>query len=75
MVEVVWDDAAAHTTSWTDTFTVQPALVLSVGFLVFSSKEHIVIAQDIDHEGQSNGRSQIPKGMVKSMTVLRKKNA
>lgn len=75
MVEVVWNDASALTDGWTkDIEKDEPALALSVGFLIRETKEHIVIAQDVDAEGHHNGRSQIPKGMVKSLKVLRKRD-
>lgn len=75
LVEVVWNDASELTSGWTDKLDEDaPALALSVGFLVRETKEHIVIAQDLDEEGHHNGRSQIPRGMVKKMKVLRKKD-
>lgn len=76
LVEVIWDDASELTAGWTDHIEkTEPALALSVGFLVRETKEHIVIAQDIDEEGHHNGRSQIPRGMVKKIRILRKKDA
>jgi hypothetical protein len=73
MVEVVWDDATELTQGWTDKLDdIEPALALSVGFLIKKTKHHIVIALDLDGEGHHNGRSQIPLGMVKSLKVLRK---
>lgn len=70
-----WDDAAAHENGWTDTVMVGPQMVLSVGFLVYCKKDYVVIAQDIDGDGGHNGRTQIPKGMVKKMKVLRRADA
>jgi hypothetical protein len=76
MVEVIWNDASELTSGWTDTIDKdEPALALSVGFLVRETKEHIIIAQDIDEEGHHNGRSQIPQGMVKRIKVLKKRDA
>lgn len=76
LVEVIWNDASELTSGWTDEIEKdEPALALSVGFLVRETKEHIVIAQDTDAEGHHNGRSQIPRGMVKKIKVLRKKDA
>ena len=76
LVEVVWDDAAALTAGWQQEIDDEgPHLALSVGFLIRDSKDHIIIAQDIDDEGHHNGRSQIPRGMVKHMKILRKKDA
>jgi hypothetical protein len=53
----------------------EPALALSAGFLVYQDDEHIVLAQDTDADGEHNGRGQIPRGMVKSLKVLKKKDA
>ena len=75
MVEVVWNDASELTSGWTDEIEKdEPQLALSVGFLIKETKEHIIIAQDIDEHGHHNGRSQIPRGMVKKLKVLRKKD-
>lgn len=74
LVEIVWDDAAAHENEWTDVVQVKPQLVLSVGFLVYAKRDYVVIAQDVDDEGGHNGRTQIPRGMVRSLRVLRKKD-
>lgn len=75
MVEVIWDDASELTAGWTDEIEkTEPALTLSVGFLIKETKDHIVIAQDIDDNGHHNGRSQIPRGMVKKIKVLKKKD-
>lgn len=73
LIEVVWNDASELTAGWTDNIDdTEPQLALSVGFLIKSDKEHIVIAMDLDAEGHHNGRSQIPQGMVKKIKVLRK---
>lgn len=76
LVEVIWNDASDLTSGWKkDIEEDEPSLALSVGFLIRETKEHIVIALDTDGEGHHNGRSQIPRGMVKKMRVLRKKDA
>ena len=76
LIEVIWDDASELTAGWTDEIEkTEPALALSVGFLIKDSKDHIVIAMDIDDQGHHNGRSQIPRGMVKKIKVLRKKDS
>ena len=73
LVLICWNDASALTDGWTDEIEPdEPKLALSVGFLIRQTKEHIVIAQDLDAHGHHNGRSQIPRGMVKSIKVLRK---
>jgi hypothetical protein len=74
-VLVTWDDATELTGGWTDQLEkVEPALALSVGFLIKETKDHIILALDIDPHGHHNGRSQIPRGMVKKIKVLKKKD-
>ena len=71
--EVIWDDATALPAGWSDEVPEpEPALVLSVGFVVNETDEHLVLALDVDASGNHNGRSQIPKGMVKQRKVLRR---
>lgn len=75
LVEVIWDDAAGLRHGWLAIAdTVVPQLALSVGFLIKDTPDHIIIAQDTDADGGHNGRSQIPRGMVKNIKVLRKKD-
>lgn len=73
MVEVIWDDATELEAGWTDEVEeVRPHFALSVGFLIRANNSHIVLAMDVDQDGMHNGRAQIPRGMVKSLKVLRK---
>lgn len=75
LVEVIWNDASDLTSGWKKEIDEdEPALALSVGFLIRETKEHIVIALDTDGDGHHNGRSQVPQGMVKRIKVLRKKD-
>lgn len=76
LYEVWWDDAAGLRHGWMDRTEIPKAqMVISVGFLVSDEPEHIIIAQDTDETGAHNGRTQIPRGMVKKMKILRKKDA
>lgn len=77
LVEVIWDDAAALTHGWKtkeefDKESVIPELMISVGFLIKETPEHIIIAMDVDRDGGSNQRSQIPRSMVKNIRIIRK---
>lgn len=75
MVEVTWDDAAGLKNGWL--FKEEkpvPQLALSVGFLIVDTPDHIIIAADTDADGGHNGRTQIPRGMVRRIKVLRKKD-
>ena len=77
IVEIIWDDAT-ELDGWKELHEeeeTKPCLILSVGFLVKQTKNHIVIAQDLSHDRMRNGRSQIPRGMVKQLKVLKRKDA
>lgn len=73
LIEVWWSDASEMESGWaTDLEKPAHAMALSVGFLLMDDKDHLVIALDTDEEGAHNGRSQIPRGMVKKIKILRK---
>lgn len=77
LVEVIWDDASTLAGTWKskeefEKEPLTPQLMLSIGFLIKETDDYIVIAMDLDNEGGHASRSQIPKGMVKKMRVLRK---
>jgi len=75
LVLIVWDDAAGFRHGWTSKDEpLVPQLAVSVGFLIQETEHHILIAQDTDGDGAHNGRGQIPKGMVRSMKILKKAN-
>lgn len=76
IVEVWWDDATNLSMGWKDKKEFDKdagkmEMVLSVGFLVHESKDHIVVAMDLDREGQHNQRGQIPRAMIKRIKVLK----
>lgn len=76
LVEVVWDDALGMRHGWREKGDVEDtdeSIVISVGFLLSKTKDHITLAMDADGDGGHNGRSRIPAGMVKSIRTLRKK--
>lgn len=71
IVEVEWDDA--HMAGWWqdgEPEPPEPDLVRSVGYLVHKTRKHLVLIQSRT-EGQHGNRIQIPRGMVKSVTVLK----
>lgn len=75
MVEIWWDDPTALTHGWLDNAdlpNVKPALVVSVGFLILDTQEYVVYASDLDGSGHHNGRTQINRGVIKKVRVLRK---
>lgn len=74
MVEIWWDDPTALTHGWLDNSdlpNVKPALVVSVGFLILETSDYIVYASDLDGAGHHNGRTQINRGVIKKVRVLR----
>ena len=80
LVEIIWDDASTLTGTWKskeefEKEPLTPQLMLSVGFLIREDEDYIVVAMDLDNEGGHASRSQIPKGMVKKVRVLRKADA
>lgn len=75
LVMVCWEDAAGLRHGWTAKEEVLvPYLAVSVGFLIRQNEHQIMIAQDTDDEGSHNGRTQIPRDMVRHIKVLKKKN-
>ena len=73
LVLVCWDDAAGLKHGWTaKEEALEPYLAVSAGFLIRENDQYIMIAQDTDEEGSHNGRTQIPRGMVRHIKVLRK---
>lgn len=70
LIEVTWDDAQTDD-GWGEAPEVlEPALVTTVGFLVRETKEHLLIASSYDDK-HTNGRIQIPKGMIKSRKEIK----
>ena len=75
LVAVIWDDAEVDT-GWDKVGTPKEALVLSVGYLVKKTRKHVVLAGSITTgEYNTNNRMQIPKGMIKSIEVVKEKGA
>ena len=73
--EIWWDDAAGLRHGWMDrTEKPRPQLVLSVGFLIVDEPDYVIFASDTDSDAAHNGRTQIPRGMIKNIKILRKKD-
>lgn len=73
LVLVLWDDASGFKHGWTAIEEqLIPQLVVSSGYLIRENEDHIMIASDTDEEGSHNGRTQIPRGMVKEIRLLKK---
>jgi hypothetical protein len=73
LVELTWDDATGLDAGWTDEIEPVPTQPLSAGYLIYEDADYIILAQDCDG-AEHNGRGQIPRGMVKKIEVLKKKD-
>jgi hypothetical protein len=74
LVKVTWLDAtqddAPDEPAWKDmdeSKEVQPATITSVGFLIAKRKTHIVLAQSIAADTQTQGRFMIPTAFVRNI--------
>lgn len=76
LVEVRWDDAHGDA-GWQDISKkpLEPMIAISIGFLVKDEPEYILIADSYFENEPTyiGGTNQVPRGMVKSITVLRAK--
>lgn len=75
LVCVVWDDAHELESDWVfpGKKKLRPCLIRSYGLLVEKNNKYVVLGQDLAPDGMVNGRGQIPRGMVRKITTLRKK--
>ena len=74
LVEITWHDATDLPSGWTSKVTPEHAVAMSAGYLIYEDEEYIILGQDCDAEGEHNGRGQIPRGMVKHIEILKKKD-
>lgn len=75
LVEIIWDDAECGE-GWDVAPTkLEEKLSVTIGFKLKETKKHILVAHTVDHNEvvNTNGRIQIPKGMIKKITVLKAK--
>lgn len=74
-VEIWWDDAAALDSGWLSPEEFQklkkePQVVLTRGWLIEETTEHLYYCCDVGPKGETNGRGQIPKKMVKELNYI-----
>jgi len=75
IVLVTWDDATNLDLGWSKGKPdPTPHIMFSVGFLLNETDGHLILAMDTDSDGSHNTQGQIPKGMVKSVKILKKAN-
>ena len=71
---IVWEDAYNEDqTSWQriDTIKVEPALIVSVGFVVKEGKKGVILSMDYDEdEDNCHAWSFIPKSVIQSRVRL-----
>ena len=74
IVEILWEDIFGQDTGWIKPGhnEIESCIISSVGYLVVDTKDYIVYASDLDKDGETNGRTQIPKVNIKHIKVLRK---
>lgn len=73
LVKLEWIDAETdHGWESADEKNPTVPLVTTVGFLIKDTEELVSIASTVGDDRSHNSRINIPKGMVKTMTVLRK---
>lgn len=77
IAEILWDDASALDPGWlSHEESVKHehvnALVRSIGFIIQDNEDSVIYCSDVDKAGETNGRSRIPKAMVKSIRYLTK---
>lgn len=74
LVRVVWTDASTDL-GWEDAEETERSLppnVTSVGFRLKTADDSLCLASTVTSEGETNNRIIIPKGMVVSVTLLKK---
>ena len=75
IVEIIWEDIGSPS-GWIkpghDSITSDPILITSVGYLIMDTPEYIVYASDVANDGDVNGRTQVPRGNVKRIKIIKK---
>lgn len=74
LIEIHWDDAATMVQGWEPAAEIRldEQICVTVGFLVKETEQHLMIASTVDMDGNTNGRFQIPRQMIRSQRVVRK---
>lgn len=71
-MEIWWEDIGEHPGGWVDRVDkIPPILMKSVGFLVQETQNYYVYASDLCIDGTHNGRTQVPKSVVRKFKILR----
>ena len=77
LIHVVWDDAGELGAGWVQDHEIQPKemIAITVGFLIARTKTHLVIASTIGETHANTAQFQIPRKMVKKVSVISKKGS
>lgn|SRR3990167_12322 len=76
LAEILWSDATALEGGWLDPEEFQkevkdePYLVRSIGWIIRETEDAVIYCCDVGPKGETNGRSQIPKKMVKEIRYI-----
>lgn len=77
LVAVVWEDAHSSA-AWMEASEVklEPCIATTVGFLIMEDDDRILVADslvDMEQMHTISGVTTIPRGMVRSITTIKKK--
>jgi hypothetical protein len=77
LIQVVWDDAGEVGAGWVQDHEIQPRemIAITVGFLIAKTKTHLVIASTVGEYLANTAQFQIPRKMIKTVSVLFKKGS
>jgi hypothetical protein len=75
MVLITWVDSTNHTQGWTCDTVDQMINIMSIGWLIKETEDVYVISHSIGYQGSHFDSFVIPKGCVKEVVELDKKNS
>lgn len=73
-VRLVWKDIAAHDGTWVERKRVkpEPAIMESIGWLVYDREDYVILAQDYHASNDMvAGLSTYPRGCIISLTLVK----
>jgi hypothetical protein len=70
---VTWRDAGGEDSGWKSPSDIgdDNPIITSVGWVVKETDNNLTLAMDLADDGETNGRSRIPKGMIVSRKELK----
>ena len=75
LAEILWRDASALQQGWlSHEESIKPespnTYVRTIGFIIQDNEDSVIYCSDVGHDGETNGRSIIPKAMVKEIRYV-----